>query len=135
MTEEERKVADEDGDRKAIRTFRDLMVWQKAVLFVTEIYRVTKDFPREEQFGLVSQMRRSSISIPSNIAEGYGRKSTGDYLRFLQIAMGSIFEIQTQLQIAVNLQYVNAGCFTEMFDESREIERMLSSLLNRLNKN
>lgn len=77
-------------------------------------------------------MRRCSISIPSNIAEGYGRKSSGDYVRFLQIAMGSIFEIRTQLQIALNLKYINPQEFNQMYEDSREIERMLSALLNKL---
>ena len=81
--------------------------------FVTKIYKATKDFPKEELFGLTSQIKRAAISIPSNIAEGYGRKSKNDYIRFLQIAMGSIFEIQTQLEISKNLEFLSANNFSE----------------------
>lgn len=115
-----------DEGKKIVKTYRDLVVWQKSISFVTNIYRLTKVFPKDEQFGIVSQMRRRSVSIPSNLAEGYGRKSTGDYVKFLQIAMGSVFEIQTQLQIALNLQYMGPGEFGCTYECSREIERMLS---------
>jgi len=76
-----------------MKTYRDLLVWQKAMTLVTEVYRKTKTFPREEVYGLTSQVRRSAVSIPSNIAEGYGRNSTSDYIRFLQIASGSLYEL------------------------------------------
>lgn len=94
----------EVGAKKMVKTRKDLVVWQKSIAFVTNTYKLTRAFPKDEQFGMISQMRRCSVSIPSKIAEGYGRKSTGDYVRLLQIAMGSVFEIQTQLQIALNLQ-------------------------------
>ena len=115
-----------------MKTYRDLLVWQKSMAFVTNIYQVIKIFPKEEVYGLTSQIRRCAISIPSNISEGYGRNSTNDYIRFLQISMGSIFEIQTQLEIAKNLGYLNQTKFLEIYDMSREIERMLSSLINKL---
>jgi len=111
-----------------------LLVWQKAMQFVTDVYSKSTSLPQYEQFGLTSQMRRSAISIPSNIAEGYGRNSTGDYTRFLQIALGSLFEIQTQVEIAFNLNYMSENNFQVLFDQSREIERMLSSLINKLKK-
>ena len=115
-----------------MKTYRDLLVWRKSMAFVTNIYQVIKIFPKEEVYGLTSQIRRCAISIPSNISEGYGRNSTNDYIRFLQISMGSIFEIQTQLEIAKNLGYLNQTKFLEIYDMSREIERMLSSLINKL---
>ena len=118
-----------------MKTYRDLLVWQKAITFVTKTYKATKMFPKEELYGLISQMKRSAISIPSNIAEGYGRKSRNDYLRFLQIAMGSLFEIQTQLEIARNLGFVPEDSFNELYENSREIERMLSSLIRKLGGN
>ncbi len=90
--------------KKMVKTYKVLVVWQKSIAFVTNTCKLTRAFPKDEQFRLISQMRRCSVSIPSKIAEGYGRKSTGDYVRLLQIAMGSVFEIQTQLQIALNLQ-------------------------------
>lgn len=100
--------------------------------FVTEVYKVSKQFPIEENFGLTSQIRRSSISIPSNIAEGFGRQSLGDYIRFLNIAIASLFELQTQLEISLNLTYISKERFDELFELSREIERMLSSLTRKL---
>jgi len=74
-------------------TFRDLLIWQKAMALVTKVYKITKTFPKEELFGLTSQIRRSSISVPSNIAEGYGRESNNELLRFINIAIASLFEI------------------------------------------
>jgi len=115
-----------------IKTYRDLVVWQKAMALVTAVYRITKNFPKEESFGLTSQMRRSAVSVPSNIAEGYGRHSTNDYIRFLQIAMGSVYELQTQLEIARNLEYVTTELFNKNYESTRELERMLSSLIAKL---
>ena len=117
-----------------IRTFRDLVVWQKAMVLVTGIYRETKSFPKDETYGLVSQMRRCAVSIPSNIAEGYGRHATNDYLRFLQIAMGSLFELETQLQISCNLGYLNQDEVEESYSSCREVERMLSALIRSLRR-
>jgi four helix bundle protein len=121
-------------DNKNIRTYRDLLVWQKAMQFVMLVYRVTKDFPKEELYGLVGQMRKSAVSIPSNIAEGYGRNSTDDYCRFLQIAIGSLFEIQTQSEISRNLKYIDENTFQEMDEASRELERMLSSMIPKIKR-
>ena len=115
-----------------MKNYRDLIVWQKSVHFVTVIYQTTKTFPKDEVFGLVSQMRRCAVSIPSNIAEGYGRRSTNDYLRFLQIAMGSVYELQTQLEISKNLKYLSPSRLEEVYELSREIERMLSSLIEKV---
>ncbi len=117
---------------KEVKTYRDLMVWQKAMVLVTEVYRQTKVFPKEEVYGLTSQVRRCAISIPSNIAEGYGRNSTSDYIRFLQIASGSLYELQTQLEISMNLEYLSKGVVERLYSLSREIERMLSSLIRKL---
>ena len=88
-----------------MKNYRDLIVWQKAMELVTKIYHHTKSFPGEERYGLTLQLRRSSVSLPSNMAEGYGRNSTQDYIRFLRIANGSLFELQTQLEIAFNLGF------------------------------
>ncbi|MBI5665520.1 MAG: four helix bundle protein [Nitrospirae bacterium] len=103
------------------------------MLFVTLIYSLTNKLPKEESFGLISQIRRSSVSIPSNIAEGYGRNSSNDYIRFLQISIGSLYELQTQLEICLNLKYVSQQRFDDINEKSREIERMLSSLINKIN--
>jgi four helix bundle protein len=113
--------------------YHHLLVWQKAMEFVTEIYHHTKSFPGEERYGLTLQLRRSSVSLPSNMAEGYGRNSTQDYIRFLRIANGSLFELQTQLKIARNLKFLSEESFSLLFELSREIERMLSSLIRKIN--
>jgi len=115
-----------------VKTYRDLMLWQKAMALVTEIYKVTKSFPRREDYGLTSQLRRCAVSIPSNIAEGYGRNSRNEYIRFLQIASGSLYELQTQLEIAANLGYLKKDEFELLYESTREVERMLSVLIRRL---
>jgi four helix bundle protein len=115
-----------------IKTFRDLVVWQKSMAMVTELYRLSAAFPKQEMYGLTSQIRRCAVSIPSNIAEGFGRQSTGDYLRFLSIAEGSLYELQTQLEIAVNLTYLTADQYHQLNAVTREIERMLTSLIRKL---
>jgi len=112
--------------------YRDLIVWQKSIHLVNRVYRITRNFPLIERFGLALQMQRAAISIPANIAEGYGRNSTRDYDRFLQIAMGSIYELQTHIEIAHNLRYVINGSYIKLMGESREIERMLSSLIQKI---
>jgi len=113
-----------------MNTFREIKVWQKAMNFVTKLYKNTRSFPQEELFGLTSQMRRCAVSIPSNIAEGFGRKSTNEFKRFLQISMGSLFELQTQLEISKNLNFLDETIFNELYQDSREIEAMLSSFIN-----
>ena len=115
-----------------MKSYRDLIVWQKSMKLVTQIYLITKRFPKEELYGLTPQIRRSCVSIPSNIAEGYGRNSTNDYVRFLQIASGSLYELQTQLEICLNLDYLSKQRFEEIYEQSREIERMLSSLIKKV---
>lgn len=123
-TEEQR------GDR--VKTYRDLVVWQKSMVLVTEVYEISKKFPKNELYGLTSQIRRCAISLPSNIAEGYGRNSTNDYIHFLRIASGSLYELQTQMEISLNLQYIDRREFENLYELSREIERMLSSLIRKL---
>ncbi len=118
---------------KQVKTYRDLVVWQKSMALVTEIYKQTKSFPKDETYGLTSQIRRCAVSIPSNIAEGYGRNSTSDYVRFLRVAAGSLYELQTQMEISSNLRYLNKSNFDRLYESSREIERMLSSLTKKLN--
>ncbi|RYJ40721.1 MULTISPECIES: four helix bundle protein [Flavobacterium] len=112
--------------------FRKILVWQKSISLVTKVYKATRTFPKEETFGLTSQIRRSSISIPSNIAEGSGRESNKDFLRFLYISLGSLFEMQTQLEIAKNIIYISEEEFNLLYEDSREIERMLASLIKKI---
>jgi len=124
--------AEAKGRSRKMKSYRDLIVWQKSMRLVTRIYLITKELPKNEVYGLTSQIRRSSISLPSNIAEGYGRNSTNDYIRFLQIACGSLYEVQTQLEICRNLEYLSKDIFNEIYEQSREIERMLNSLIGKL---
>lgn len=113
-------------------TFKDLLVWQKGMNLVTECYKTTKKFPKEELFGLTSQIRRSAISIPSNIAEGYGRNGKNDYLKFLNISLSSLFEYQTQIVIAYNIDYLTELEFNNLYEKSREVERMLVSFIDKI---
>ena len=113
----------------AVNRYEDLIAWQKSYALVLRVYRLTKDFPGDERFGLTSQLRRAAVSIPSNIAEGYGRRSRQDYLRFLCIALGSTYEIQTQVRIAKDLGYHTD---TTIDDEIAELERVLNGLIRSL---
>ena len=110
--------------------FRSLVVWQKAIAFVTALYRATQSFPNEERFGLTSQLRRASVSIPSNIAEGQGRLTRGEFRQFLGHAKGSICEVETQLTIAHNLGYLNEPAV--LLEKLHEVARLLNGLLNSL---
>ncbi len=110
-----------------MRTFKDLDVWQMSVSFATEIYLITKSFPKEETYGLVSQLRRASVSVASNIAEG-SKKSRKDFSNFLKIAQGSGAEIETQLIISKNLNFIREIEFEKLVTELESIMRMLSSL-------
>ncbi|MBR5083245.1 MAG: four helix bundle protein [Prevotella sp.] len=108
---------------------KNLIVWQKSMEFVTAIYVVTKTFPKEEFFGIVSQMRRAAISIPSNIAEGYGRVYDKETSKFLSIALGSASEIETQLIISKNLDYIDVQEAQKLIEQIEEIIRMLTALI------
>lgn len=113
-------------------TYKELIVWQKGYRLSLEIYKITKEFPRDELYGLTSQLRRASISIPSNIAEGNVRNSTKEYIQFLYIALGSSVEIQTQLSIAHDLQYLETKHFTEIIFLVEEITKMLNAIIKKL---
>ena len=113
-----------------MKTYRDLIVWKKAIMLVTEIYSATSNFPKEELFSITSQIKRSGISIPSNIAEGYGRQHRLEYIRFLQIARGSLYELQTQLEISGNLNFLSQTTLLSLLEKCNEIERMLNKLIN-----
>ena len=116
------------------QSFRDLKVWQRAMQLTVAIYRLTKDFPREEQYGLTAQIRRSAVSIPSNIAEGQGRASTGEFRQFLAIARGSNCEVQTQLEIARVLEFGESKLLEEAEALSNEVRKMLFGIMESLNE-
>ena len=116
----------------AIKGYQDLKVWQLGMDLVIESYRLTRKFPAAEQFGLVNQIRRSAVSIPSNIAEGQGRHHLGDYLRFLSIANGSLKELETLMLIAARLRYVSATNVGSTLQIADQVGRMLNILQQRL---
>ena len=112
-----------------MKTHKDLIVWQKSISLVTEIYKTTKSYPKDELFGLVSQMRRAAVSIPSNIAEGHGRCSDKELVRFLFISLGSASELETQLIISKNLGFVNENDYAQLLSLNEEVIKMLVSLI------
>lgn len=109
---------------------RDLLVWQKAMQFVTDVYHETGTFPKEEIYGLTNQLRRAAVSVPSNIAEGHGRTSKKEFHRFVSQARGSLLEVETQLEIARNLGYLSAKGASDLLSKASEIARMLNGLLS-----
>jgi four helix bundle protein len=111
-----------------IKSFRDLIAWQRGMDFVVEIYRATAVFPKVEQFGLTSQLRRCAVSIPSNIAEGHGRQTTRGFLNFLSIAYGSLNEAHTQIMIAERLEYLAQENTARLYALGVEVGRLLSGL-------
>lgn len=111
-----------------IRSYRDLLVWQRAIQLVEECYRLTTEFPRSEEFGLKTQMRRAAISIPSNIAEGNSRHHTLEYCQFLSVALGSLAEIETQIELACRLNYVKKSDTQALNASCSEVGRMLHGL-------
>lgn len=115
-----------------MKTFRDLLIWQKAMTLVTHSYAVTANFPKEELFGLTSEIRKNSIAIPSTIAEGSGSGSSKDFHKSLTIAVSSLFAFQTQIEIAANLKYIPEPEFNILFENSRELEKMISSFMSKI---
>jgi four helix bundle protein len=116
------------------QAFRDLQVWQRAIQLTVVIYRLTQGFPREEVYGLSSQIRRAAVSIPSNIAEGQGRLSVGEFKQFLGIARGSNHELQTQLEIARSLGFGDSVLINQAESLSQEVGKMIYALLEYLHE-
>jgi four helix bundle protein len=110
--------------------YKDLKVWQKALELTKLIYEITRTFPTDEKFGLTNQIRRASVSVPSNIAEGAGRNSDKEFIQFLAIATGSCYEVETQLIIAIELKYIAEA--EEVFKLTEEIQKMLFAFSNKL---
>lgn len=115
--------------------YKELLVWQKSINLVTDLYKITENFPKSEIFGISSQMRRCSVSVPSNIAEGHSRRSTLDYIQFLKIARGSLAELETQIIISKNLNYISEETFILTEQKTLEISKMLNSLITAVKKN
>ena len=114
------------------RSYKDLVVWQKSILLAKIVYRLTQAFPSAEKFGLIAQMRRAAISIPSNIAEGQARHTTGEFIQFLSHAEGSIAELDTQLILSIELKFCNSTTADSAFALIGELRRMLNVLRRKL---
>lgn len=112
--------------------YRQLKVWQKAMDLTVEIYSLVNKFPRAENYALSDQMRRSVVSIPSNIAEGQGRNSDKEFVNFLSIARGSLWELETQIEISERLHYIDSGHKNKVYEQTEEIGKMLNALANSL---
>jgi four helix bundle protein len=115
-----------------IRSYKDLEVWQKAMALAELCYRVTADFPRDEIYGMTAQIRRAAVSVPANIAEGYGRDQTGSFLQFLRIAQGSTRELETHIILARRIDLLRADIQEALLDECEAISKMLRSLIRSL---
>lgn len=115
-----------------LKNYKELNVWQKSYQFCLEIYKITMSFPKEERYGLTSQIRRAAVSVPSNIAEGYGRKTTKEYIQALYIAYGSNSELETQIMLSGDLGYINAKNLEKLQKDIGDIERMLKGLISSL---
>jgi four helix bundle protein len=118
-----------------VRSYRDLIAWQKSIDLVAEIYRCTQSFPKAETYGLISQLRRAAVSVPSNIAEGHARLTTGEFRQFLGHALGSLTEIETQVLIAERLGYLDATESKRLFVRTNEIGKIVRGLIQSLSRN
>lgn len=116
----------------SLNNFKELTVWQKSFRLCLLVYKVTRDFPKDELYGIVSQIRRSAVSVPSNIAEGFSRRRKLEYIQFLHVACGSTAELETQLLIAKELTYINDKDYTEVVDLLGEVTKMLNALIVRV---
>ena len=116
-----------------LHKFRDLIVWQKSICFVKDIYNLTAKYPKSETFGLISQIQRAAVSIPTNISEGCGRNSDKELSRFIDISIGSSFEIETLLCISLELKYIEQFEYDKFIKELYEIQKMMYGLKQKLN--
>jgi four helix bundle protein len=117
---------------EGIQSYRDLLVWQKAVSLSVLCYDLTKAFPKDETYGMIAQIRRSSVSIPANIAEGHGREHTRSFIQFLRVAQGSLKELETHLLIAERVGLVHSDALVHIYSSTDEIGRMLRALIRSL---
>jgi len=115
-----------------MHNFRKLVIWTRSIDLVTRIYQLTNTFPKNERFGLMFQMQRSAVSVPSNIAEGSAKTSNKDFARFLEISVGSLLELETELLIAHNLKYIDSMLFEEIQNEIIELQKMITVFKNKL---
>jgi len=117
-----------------MHNFRNLEIWKRSISLVTEIYKLTNSFPQHERYGLTSQMQRAAVSCPSNIAEGSAKSSKKDFVRFLEISLGSLLELETELIVSFNLGYINSARFDEIQASLIELQKMINGFKNHLDK-
>ena len=120
-------------DKKKIESFEDLIVWQKGIQLVKQIYIISNDGKLSKDFGLRDQLRRAAVSIPTNIAEGFERRSRKEYLNFLNIAKGSAGEVRSLLRVAVEVGYLEQATYVQLYDRAIELSRMLASQIQSIN--
>lgn len=118
-----------------MHNFKELAIWQKGMNVAMECYKITNQFPKDEQFNLTNQLRRAAVSVPSNISEGSSRKSDKDFNRFLHISLGSLFELETQLILSEKLGYIKGPTFNKMENQISELQRMIYGFSNKISDN
>jgi len=116
-----------------MHNFKKLSIWIKSVDFVTEIYKVTNTFPVNERFGLISQLQRAAVSVPTNISEGSAKSSNKDFARFLEISLGSTFELETELFVSLNLSYIDQEQYNQLQEKLAELQKMIIGFKDKLN--
>jgi four helix bundle protein len=135
IDDQDSRIRGVKGSSGMLKNYKELKVWQKAYKLCLEVYSATSKFPKEERFGLMSQIRRAVVSVVSNIAEGYGRKTTTEYIRSLYIAYGSNCELETQMLLSGDLGYIESVRLKGTIKKIQEIERMLKALMKSLESN
>jgi len=115
-----------------MHNFKKLAIWIKSVEFVTDIYKVTNTFPSHERFGLISQLQRAAVSVPTNISEGSAKTSNKDFARFLEISLGSTFELETELLVSLNLSYIDVEAYNRLQEKLSELQKMIIGFKNNL---
>jgi four helix bundle protein len=119
---------------KEIKSFRDLIIWQRGINLVKEVYEETRNFPKQELYGLTSQIRRSAISIPSNVSEGHTRQHRAEFRQFLSMALGSLAELETQIIISRELNYISSEKSEKVIDQIDSLGKMIRGLMKKLTK-
>jgi S23 ribosomal protein. len=115
-----------------MHNFKKLAIWVKSVEFVTDIYKVTNTFPSHERFGLISQLQRAAVSVPTNISEGSAKSSSKDFARFFEISLGSTFELETELLVSLNLSYIDVEQYNQLQEKLSELQKMIIGFKNNL---
>jgi len=121
-------------EKKKIISYHDLEIWKRGIQLVKELYKITSEFPKSEIYGLTSQIQRAAVSFPANIAEGWGRESSKNYIQFLRNSRGSLFEMDTLIIIAYKLNYIDKKTLNPILNEIKELGKMLNSIIKKINE-